>query len=44
MFYVGVCYANGHGVKKNWNEAIIWWREAAALGQEKEIDFLKDLK
>lgn len=29
MFYLGVCYSNGFGVKKDAEEAVKWWRKAA---------------
>lgn len=32
MFTLGVCYANGVGVKKSAKNAALWWRKAAAKG------------
>jgi len=32
QFNLGVCYANGEGVAKDWDEAVKWWRKAAEQG------------
>ena len=32
MFLTGLMYANGEGVKKNFNEAVYWYRKAASQG------------
>jgi TPR repeat protein len=32
QFNLGICYANGEGVAKDWDEAVKWWRKAAEQG------------
>ena len=32
QYNLGICYANGNGVEKNFSEAVKWWRKAAEQG------------
>ena len=40
---LGRCYAKGRGVPQSWEEAVYWYRKAAAQGSAKAQEALKRL-
>lgn len=40
QYNIGVCYANGEGVKQDIDEAKRWWTMAAAKGDELAVEAL----
>ncbi|MEI8248149.1 MAG: hypothetical protein WCI51_20100 [Lentisphaerota bacterium] len=41
QYKLGICYANGEGVKKDMEAAARWWRRAAAQGHSHAKELLK---
>ena len=38
---LGICFAMGHGVEQDMNEAVAWWKSALEQGLRNVIDWLK---
>jgi len=44
MLNIGICYDNGQGVERNFNEAMSWYMKAADLGNEDAKEKINELK
>ena len=44
QYNLGLCYANGHGVKKNIETAVEWFNKAANQGDSDAIRALREYR